>query len=346
LEKENHNILLAYLTSQERQLSRIYSNMSAELASVLRKYKVNSSSKLWYRNQRIKKEVDKVLAKYRKILFNHLSDATKKAWDMSDSHNDKFVDNYIKGINVPESIKATMLSRNTEAFKSFLKRKSGGFTLSQRVWNITEATRAQLDYFVAEGLTTGRSAVKLSGDIQRYLKQPTKRFRRLRNPETGKLMLSDPAKNYHPGTGVYRSSFKNALRLARNEINIAYRASDVERRKNLPFVLGVQVNLSPAHPEYDICDELQGLYPKEFKFVGWHPNCLCFTTSKLMSKKDFIAYLNNTSKKLPKPVSTIPGRANRFLNDNADKLKKLNSTPYFIEDNFKQTKEGFKLNLQ
>lgn len=346
MEKENHNILLAYLSAQERQLGRIYSNMSAELASVLRKYRTHTSPRLWYRNQGMKKEVDKILAKYRKIIYDHLSNATKTAWDMSDSHNDRFVEDYIKGINVPDAVKATMLGRNTEAFRAFLKRKSGGFTLSQRVWSLTDATRSQIEYFVAEGLTTGRSAVKLSGDLQRYLKEPTKRFRRLRNPETGKLMLSDPAKNYHPGTGVYRSSFKNALRLARNEINIAYRSADVERRKNLPFVLGIKVNLSPAHPEYDICDELQGVYPKEFNFVGWHPNCLCFTTSELMSKKDFVAYLNNGNKALPKPVSTIPNRANRFLNDNAEKLKGLKSTPYFIDDNFKRTKEGFELNLK
>ena len=32
---------------------------------------------------------------------------------------------------------------------------------------------------------------------------------------------------------------------------------------------------------YDICDELAGEYPKEFKFVGWHSHCRCFVTAKL-----------------------------------------------------------------
>lgn len=338
--------MLSYLSAQERELSRIYRNMSVELASVLRRYKATSSSKLWHGNLRLQKEVDAIFSKYQKEIFQHIANVSRTAWDLSNDHNDNFVNGYIKELSVPESIKKAMFDRNIKAFKSFLERKSGGMNLSQRVWNITNGTKAQLEYFIADGLTTGRSAIKLSHDIQRYLKEPEKRFRRLRNPETGKLILSNPAKEYKPGTGVYRSSYKNALRLARNEINIAYRSADVERRKNLPFVLGIQVNLSPAHPKYDICDELQGLYPKEFVFTGWHPNCLCFTTSKLMSREDFISYLSNEPKALPEPVTQIPNRANSFINNNADKLKGLGSRPYFLTDNFKETKDGFQLNIQ
>lgn len=344
--EDNHKILLAYLARQDRALSIIYRNMSAELAQVLRKYKATSSSRLWNGNAAIKKRIDSILDKYQKIILDHLTNASKAAWDLSDDHNDKLVENYIKGINVPEAMKKQMMARNIDAFKAFVKRKSGGFTISQRVWNLTEATRAQIDYFVAEGLTSGRSATKLSSDLQRYLKEPEKRFRRLRNPETGKLMLSDPAKNYHPGTGVYRSSYKNALRLARNEINIAYRTADIERRKNLPFVLGIQVNLSPAHEVRDICDDLVGLYPKEFKFTGFHANCLCYTTSQLMPKNDFIKYVNGQRTGLKKPVANIPKKASKFLDKNADQLKNLKSRPYFLADNFKETKEGFELDIK
>ncbi|WP_437396636.1 hypothetical protein [Flagellimonas lutimaris] len=343
--EDNHKVLLAFLTKQDRALSIIYRNMAAELAPVLRKYKATSSSRLWNRNMGIKRRVDAILDKYQKILLDHITATTKTAWDLSDDHNDRLVDNYIKGINVPKYMKEQMKKRNLEAFKAFVKRKAGGFTLSQRVWNITEATRAQLDYFVAEGLTSGRSAAKLSMDIRRYLQKPEKRFRRLRNPETGKLMLSNPAKDYHPGTGVYRSSYKNALRLARNEINIAYRTADIERRKKLPFILGVEVHLSPAHEVRDICDDLVGLYPKDFKFTGFHVNCLCYTTSQLMPKNDFIKFLNGQRKGLKKPVTGIPKKASRFLDKNADKLKNLKSQPYFLADNFKETKEGYELKI-
>ena len=53
--------------------------------------------------------------------------------------------------------------------------------------------------------------------------------------------------------------------------------------QQLDFILGIEVHLSNNHtclnakgepePFYDICDELQGRYPKDFKFTGWHPLC-------------------------------------------------------------------------
>ena len=55
--------------------------------------------------------------------------------------------------------------------------------------------------------------------------------------------------------------------------------------------------------------------------------------------------MNGQRKGLKKPVTGIPKKAKRFLKKNADKLKNLKSKPYFLEDNFKQTKEGYELNI-
>ena len=71
------------------------------------------------------------------------------------------------------------------------------------------------------------------------------------------------------------------MRLARTEINMAYRSSDSETANTFDAVVGIEVHLSNNHnckgvPEgqfYDICDELQGKYPRDFKFTGWHPAC-------------------------------------------------------------------------
>lgn len=80
------------------------------------------------------------------------------------------------------------------------------------------------------------------------------------------------------GRGVYRSSRKNALRLAATEINMAYRYADNVRWQSEPFIRGIRIRLSGNHtlngkPFYDICDELQGDYPKSFMWSGWHPRC-------------------------------------------------------------------------
>ena len=337
----DHKELLKLLINQDRSLTRIYSAMARELALVLKKYKVHSNSKLWFKNAAVKKEVDVILGRYQKTVLNYISRKSTDAWNMSEKHNDSFVSNYVKGITLPNS--AVFYQRNNSALKAFLKRQSNGFTLSDRVWNLSNQTRSQIDYFIAEGLTTGRSANDLAKDLQRYLKRPEKRFRRLRDKTTGKLKLSDPAKGYHPGRGVYRSSFKNASRLARNEINIAYRSADTERRKRLPFVTGIEVHLSQAHPKYDICDELVGKYPKDFVFTGWHPNCLCFTTALLMPKEKFKEYLRSGNISKSKYINLIPLRAKRHLNKNSEKIKNLNNKPFFIADNFKETQKGFAL---
>ena len=348
MDNHNHKELLQSLIKQDGSLSRIYSSMARELALVLKKYKVHNNSKLWFKNAAVKKEVDVILKKYQRTMLNYISTNTLDAWNMSEKHNDSSVSNYIKGVAAVNYIKgvavpnsAVFFERNNNALKAFLKRSHNGFTLSDRVWNLSKQTRSQIEHFIGEGLTKGRSANSLAKDLQRYLKEPDKRFRRIRDKNTGKLKLSSLAKDYHPGRGVYRSSYKNALRLARNEINIAYRTADFERRKKLPFVTGVNIQLSPAHPQYDMCDELQGEYPKGFLFTGWHPNCLCFTTSKLLPKEKFREYLRTGKIAESERVKQLPKRATKYIKDNSEKLKNLKSEPYFIADNLKNTKDGY-----
>ncbi len=337
----NHKELLSTLSKQGNYMNKIYAAMASDLSKVLKGYKINSNSKLWFKNAEVKKAVEKVLSKHRSIIYSHIVSSSENAWGLSNNHNDSFVNNYIKGITISND--KLYFQRNNEALKAFLKRQSNGLNLSDRVWNLSNQTKSQIEYFIAEGLTDGRSAAQLAGDLNRYLKHPEKRFRRLRSKITGKLIISDPASKFKPGRGVYRSSYKNALRLARNEINISYRTADYERRKQLPFVIGITVHLSNAHPKYDICDELIGDYPKEFVFAGWHPNCLCFTTSKLLSKANFIKQLRKEKLKGINVVNSIPNIANQFLYMNSNKLKSLKSKPYFIKDNFDLGKDGYQI---
>ena len=67
----------------------------------------------------------------------------------------------------------------------------------------------------------------------------------------------------------------NARRLAVTETNLAYRTADYDRYQLFDFVVGIEIHLSGNHTckgvkgdFFDICDELQGKYPKDFKFTG------------------------------------------------------------------------------
>lgn len=73
-----------------------------------------------------------------------------------------------------------------------------------------------------------KSAAQLSRLIRADLKEPERLFRWVRTKH-GNLVLSKAAEQYHPGRGTYRSSYKNAMRLARTTINESFRQADYER---------------------------------------------------------------------------------------------------------------------
>ncbi len=185
---------------------------------------------------------------------------------------------------------------------------------------------------LSSGITVGRPANVMAKDLKNTLIEPNRIFRRIR--KDSELVLSRMAKKYHPGQGVYRSSFKNARRLAANETNMAYRTSDFTRRKQLPFVTGITVHLSPQHPIIDICDSMVGDYPKGFLFLGWHAQCFCFTTSKQLSVKERVEYFKGGKIRDQRYVSSIPKTATNYISKHKKTIQGWKTTPYFLQDNF------------
>ena len=188
----------------------------------------------------------------------------------------------------------------------------------------------------------------MSRDVLRYLRNPDKLFRRVRDKH-GNLRLSKAAKAYHPGRGVYRSSYRNALRLTATENNMAYRTADHLRWQQQPFVIGIEVKLSNNHTckgvigrFVDICDDLAGVYPKDFKFVGWHPHCRCYCVPKQASKEEFMEYqqrlLNGedvSNYQFKGEVKDLPKNFKDWYTDNTDRIARAKSQPYFLRDNAK-----------
>ncbi len=199
------------------------------------------------------------------------------------------------------------------------------------------------------GIRNGRSAEELSRDLRDYLRNPDKLFRRVRD-EHGQLQLSKRAAAYHPGRGVYRSSYKNARRLAATETNMAYRAADHARWQQLDFVVGIEIRLSNNHPVHDICDDLKGRYPKDFKFTGWHPLCRCHAVSILKTPEELMAdnkRILEGEEPVAESVNTVndvPKKFKEWLSDNKERAKRSFTVPYFITDNKKYLPTGY-LNL-
>ena len=136
---------------------------------------------------------------------------------------------------------------------------------------------------------------------------------------------------------MYRSAYKNALRLASNEINVAYKSSDWLRIQQNPDVVGFEVRLSPQHKVYDMCDELKGKYPKTFHFHGWHVGCKCHIVSILKTPDELIKELKADEELPPESssnyISDVPKEYKQWITDNKDRFKNWKTKPYFIEAN-------------
>lgn len=251
--------------------------------------------------------------------------------------------------------------QNDRALRAFQQREMQGLKLSDRVWRATEGMKLDMERAIEVALAEGVPAQKLSERVRELLKEPHRLYRRVRDKD-GNLKLSQTAQKYHPGTGVYRSSYKNAMRVARTEVNMAYQASDSERWTRSWWVKGIRVSLSNNHtspdskgrpaPLVDICDELAGDYPADFKFAGWHPQCRCFATAITCEYSDIRDYYRRkragedmTGYSPPGTITEPPEQFKRWMADNCDRLAgaaQRGTTPYFIANNAKYTDPNWK----
>lgn len=323
------------------RLTRIYDSYVEELTKLVAGLKIDPDKPFSFSDYpQTKERLNKTLSKIADEVKINIDLATREEWEESNLKNDELVDYLFAKTGISREQIEQFYNRNLEALEAFQSRKEGGLGLSDRVWKITEQYKGEVELGIDVALGEGRSAAQLSRDVRQYLKDPDNLFRRVRN-KRGQLVLSKRAAAFHPGQGVYRSSYKNAMRLARTEVNMAYREADAARWNELPFVVGFEIKLSHKHPEPDICNDLAGKYPKTFKFVGWHPHCFCYCTSILASDEEInklqqtILNGGDISRFRSKnEVTDVPGGFKEWVINNADRATGWKSTPYFIRDNF------------
>lgn len=299
----------------------------------------------------IKKQIDEEIRKLRKNLKYLIEKGDEQEWQLSCAKNDAMIDMLFRSTGIPKSVLKRYKQPNYSALKAFQTRKWNGMNLSDRVWYLSEQFKGELEMSLDMGLGEGKSAAQISRDVRQSLRHPDKLFRRVRDKH-GILRLSKSAKNYRPGRGVYRSAYKNAIRLTGTENNIAYRTSDYLRWQQLDFVIGIEIKLSNNHtcngkPFYDICDELAGVYPKGFKFTGWHPQCRCFAVPKLADMKEFLEkeqrYIDGedvSDFKYSGEVKDVPQNFKTWVKNNQERIERAKSKPYFIMDNHRYIKIG------
>ena len=231
--------------------------------------------------------------------------------------------------------KQGMFATNKDALSQLRKGLDArGNNLSPMVWNLADQTKTQLEYYLQTGLSVGRSSSQIGQDLRQILNKPDKRFRRVKDKD-GKLVMSQPMKNYHPGQGIYRSSKMNALRLTATSTNMSYRTADYERWSEQDFILGIEIHRSANNRgPCKICDAMVGKYPKTFKFTGFHPFCICFATPITMEPDSFADFLLNDTVAQEQVITDIPKTAKDFVDENKNGVQ----SAFWYKDNF--SKEG------
>lgn len=303
---------------------------------------------------RARKQAQGIMQRLAKKVESVITSGTQSEWLAATYKNDAFLGSILRTSKLTKEELEQYQGRNLEALNTFQRRKVEGMGLSERVWKQAEDMKAAIELGIDVAIGDGRDAQQLSRDLRSYLQEPKRLYRRVRD-KGGVLRLSKAAKMYHPGQGVYRSSAKNAQRLARTEINMAYRESEFLRWQKLDFVVGLRICLSNNHtimnnkgepvPLVDICDELWGDYPKTFKYVGWHPQCRCYVVPILSDYDEYNqdranrlkAIVRGTAyKSLPsrRSVADVPRKFREYIDSILERSKGWKSQPYYIRDNF------------
>lgn len=265
--------------------------------------------------------------------------------------------------------KAIRVARDTAAatFISNRLKVKNGLNLAQTVWNYCQQTKSEFEMAmsntIADGIKQGSSAEEIGKSIRRYLNDPDMMYRRyhtIKVQKNGKKkdvvtwrrrriidgkvrFVEEPLEKV--GMGIYRSARKNALRVARTEINSAYHKARNERWQNEPFVIGQYIHVSPQHNIDDICNDLEGRYPKDYVWISWHPQCICTSDpitiqgeekkefyKRLMAGEDMSNYVS------PFAVLTMPEKYNQYIKDNSEAIVKAGmrgKLAWHLQDNTK-----------
>ena len=175
-----------------------------------------------------------------------------------------------------DTYESSMWGRINNSAMEFLYRfQPEGITFSKMIWKITAEAERAIRRAVAMATLEGWSSGELSRSIRGFLNEPNMLFRRVR--KDGQLVLSRAARGYHPGQGVYRSSYKNAMRLARTELARAYSEGTLRYGQTKPWIDGSIWRIGSGNP-CPHCEDLAGtFFPKgSEEGIPLHPNCMCY----------------------------------------------------------------------
>lgn len=325
-QKKKYEALKGRLNQYSYLVQTVYDTLNEEAAKIAASTGYDGEREFkWSDYPATKKRIDTLQQRFVNELQGIIHTGTSKEWKESNLVQDLLAGRVLKYYDVVahgNKYKKLYYQTNLDALQAFQERVENGMSLSDRVWSQAVGYRRELECAISTGVERGMSAVTLSKRISKYLTDfPT--------------LQADYKERYGKVVDCLNCEYRS-MRLARTEINMAYRVAEQKRWSQFDFVLGYEIKLSGSHPVTDICDSLKGRYPKDFKFVGWHPNCYCYCIPILKTEEEFWSDDEVTG------VEEPPKSFGEWIKDNEERLEQAaerGTLPYWYTDNTQYVKQ-------
>lgn len=335
-QKKKYQELNGRLNRYVALVEQIYDTLNLEAAKAVSRTKYSPDSDKpfkWSDYPQTKKQIDDIQKHFVEDINATIYRGTTEEWKNSNEAQDLIANKVLKAYNaqVDKEKYKILYQTNSDALKAFQNRKDKGFNISAKLWQQSMIYKEELEAAISCAIQKGTSAVTLSKQISKYL---------LDFP----LLQKDYKDRYGSAEHIQDCEYRS-IRLARSEINMAYRTAENERWKQMDFVVGYEIKLSSSHhsrmPHGDICDRLAGKYPKDFVWTGWHPNDLCYKIPILKTEEEFWEWdgRSDVSTESVNEVKDVPDAFKQWVGANVyriEEAKKRRTLPYFVRDNQKR----------
>lgn len=319
-QKKAYNALNLRLIKYMSQVQSIYDRIAKEMAIAVDSASYDGSVEFLFRDYpELNQIVNKLMSGYVSQMNGLIYSGTSNEWKESNIMQDLLARKVLRAYDFEKEGDKYQryFQPNTDALKAFQQRVDRGMNLSQKLWVQSQALKKEMEQTISTAIERGQSAVVLSKRISKYLSDfPS--------------MKADYAERYGRAASCLDCQYAS-IRLARTEINMAYRKAEQTRWQQFDFILGYEVKLSKRHPAPDICDDLIGRYSKEIVFLGWHPNCMCYVVPIVMSDEEYYNPKQRVNNYMPLPSglgSWIDKNCLRILSSS-----RKGTLPYWLRDN-------------
>lgn len=326
-QKGAHRDLSLRLNRYVALVGEIYDALNLEAAKIAIEtgYEVSDIPFKWSDYPQTQRKLADIQAQFvgdiRSVIYRGTSEEWKNSNEAQDLIANKALKAYSANIN-KEKYKIYYQS-NSDVLRAFQGRKDKGFNISAKLWRQSTVYTESLEASISCAIQKGTSAITLSKQISKYLLD----FPSLQRDYKDKYGSAE-----HLLDCEYRS-----VRLARTEINMAYRKAEQLRWQQMDFIVGYEIKRSGRNFPCIVCETLKGKYPKNFDWLGWHPTCMCYRIPIFKSEEEFWSFdESNDDATSVNEVNSLPDNFLKWVTDNQKRLNEANkhgTLPYFIKDN-------------